>query len=87
MHIQHSPPERKTRSQVRTQFSITPNPRAPLDGTPEVPQLGAHLDRETIMEGTAPSSKEGRGPRRSNSFSGVVGSFQSILRTNFKGSG
>ncbi|MBW0564167.1 hypothetical protein O181_103882 [Austropuccinia psidii MF-1] len=78
MHIQHSPPEIQIRSQIRTQFGITPNPRASLVGTPAVPQLGAHLDRETIMERPAPSSKEGRGPRRSNSFLGVVGAFPSI---------
>ncbi|MBW0545220.1 hypothetical protein O181_084935 [Austropuccinia psidii MF-1] len=39
------------------------------------------------MEGAAPSRKEGRGPRRSNYFSGVVGSFPGLLRTSFKGPG
>ncbi|MBW0522765.1 hypothetical protein O181_062480 [Austropuccinia psidii MF-1] len=34
MPIQHSPPERQTRSQARTPAVLTPNPRAPLDGTP-----------------------------------------------------
>ncbi|MBW0503644.1 hypothetical protein O181_043359 [Austropuccinia psidii MF-1] len=33
----------------------------------------------------APSRKAGRGPRRSNSISGVVGRFQGLPRTNFKG--
>ncbi|MBW0527144.1 hypothetical protein O181_066859 [Austropuccinia psidii MF-1] len=32
----------------------------------------------------APSTKEGRGPRRSSSFSGVVGSFPGFSRTTFK---
>ncbi|MBW0468609.1 hypothetical protein O181_008324 [Austropuccinia psidii MF-1] len=45
MPIQHSPPERQTRSQARAQAVLTPAPRAPLDGTPAVPQLRAHLDR------------------------------------------
>ncbi|MBW0529615.1 hypothetical protein O181_069330 [Austropuccinia psidii MF-1] len=70
MPIQHSPPTRQTRSQARTEAFLTPTPRAPLDGTPAVPQLRAQLDRGPIMEGEAPSWKEGRGPRRSSSFSG-----------------
>ncbi|MBW0556404.1 hypothetical protein O181_096119 [Austropuccinia psidii MF-1] len=37
------------------------------------------------MKGAAPSSKEGRGPRRSNYFSGEVGIFPGLSRTNFKG--
>ncbi|MBW0470950.1 hypothetical protein O181_010665 [Austropuccinia psidii MF-1] len=56
-----------------------------LDGIPAVPQLRAHLDRGQNLEGEAPSRKEGRRPRRSNFFSGVVGSFPGISRTNFKG--
>ncbi|MBW0569908.1 hypothetical protein O181_109623 [Austropuccinia psidii MF-1] len=71
MPIQHSPPARKTRSQARTQAVLTPTPRAPLDRAPAVPQLRVQLDRGPIMERAAPSRKEGRGPRRSNSFSGV----------------
>ncbi|MBW0530095.1 hypothetical protein O181_069810 [Austropuccinia psidii MF-1] len=39
------------------------------------------------MEGAAPSRKEGRGTRRSNSFSGVVGGFTGLSRTSFKGPG
>ncbi|MBW0480265.1 hypothetical protein O181_019980 [Austropuccinia psidii MF-1] len=39
------------------------------------------------MEGAAPSRKEGRGPRRSNSFSGVVGRFPRLSRTTLKGTG
>ncbi|MBW0492438.1 hypothetical protein O181_032153 [Austropuccinia psidii MF-1] len=69
MPIQHSPPARQTRSQARYQAVLTPTPRAPLNRTPAVPQLRAQLDRGPIMEGKAPSRKEGRGPRRSNSFS------------------
>ncbi|MBW0532931.1 hypothetical protein O181_072646 [Austropuccinia psidii MF-1] len=39
MPIQHSPPARQTRSQAGSQAAPTPTPRAPLDGTPAVPQL------------------------------------------------
>ncbi|MBW0504301.1 hypothetical protein O181_044016 [Austropuccinia psidii MF-1] len=39
------------------------------------------------MQGEAPSRKEGRGPRRSSSFSGVVGTFTGISRTTLKGPG
>ncbi|MBW0575872.1 hypothetical protein O181_115587 [Austropuccinia psidii MF-1] len=87
MPLQHSPPARQTRSQARTQAVLTPTPRVPLDGTPAVPQLRAQLDRGPRMEGAAPSRKEGRVPRRSNSFSGVVGSFPGISRTSLKGPG
>ncbi|MBW0513726.1 hypothetical protein O181_053441 [Austropuccinia psidii MF-1] len=58
MPVQHSPPETQTRSQARAQSFLTPTPRAPLDGTPEVPQLGAHLDRGPNLEGEALSRKE-----------------------------
>ncbi|MBW0575093.1 hypothetical protein O181_114808 [Austropuccinia psidii MF-1] len=87
MPIQHSPPATQTRSQARTQAILTPTPRAPLDGIPAVPQLRAQLDRGPILEGEAPSRKEVRGPRRSNSFSGVFGRFPGISRTTFKGPG
>ncbi|MBW0543249.1 hypothetical protein O181_082964 [Austropuccinia psidii MF-1] len=87
MLIQHSPPERQTRSQARTQAVLTPTPRAPLDGTPAVSQLRAKLDRGPTLEGEAPSRKEGRVPRRSSSFSGVVGGFPGTSRTIFKGPG
>ncbi|MBW0563013.1 hypothetical protein O181_102728 [Austropuccinia psidii MF-1] len=87
MPIQHSPPARQTRSEARTQAVLTPTPRAPLDGTPEVPQLRAQLDRGPCMEGEASSRKEGRGPRRSSLFSGVVGRFSGTSRTIFKGPG
>ncbi|MBW0569946.1 hypothetical protein O181_109661 [Austropuccinia psidii MF-1] len=36
------------------------------------------------MERAAPSRKEGRGPRTSNPFSGVVGSFPGLSRTSLK---
>ncbi|MBW0572967.1 hypothetical protein O181_112682 [Austropuccinia psidii MF-1] len=39
------------------------------------------------MEGAAPSRKQGRGPRRSNSFSVVVGYFPGLSRKTFKGPG
>ncbi|MBW0489801.1 hypothetical protein O181_029516 [Austropuccinia psidii MF-1] len=75
MLVQHSPPARQTRSQSRSQAFLTPTSRAPLYDTPAVPQLRAHLDRGPNLEGAAPSRKEGRSPRRSSSFSGVVDHF------------
>ncbi|MBW0523926.1 hypothetical protein O181_063641 [Austropuccinia psidii MF-1] len=84
MHIQHSSPARQTRSQARTQAVLTPTPRAPLDGTPAVPQLRAQSDRGPIMIGAAPSIQEGRGPRRSSSFLGVAGRFPGLSRTSLK---
>ncbi|MBW0501640.1 hypothetical protein O181_041355, partial [Austropuccinia psidii MF-1] len=57
--VQHSPPERQKRSQARAQAVLTLAPRAPLDGTPEVPQLRAHLDRGPNVEGATASRKEG----------------------------
>ncbi|MBW0549976.1 hypothetical protein O181_089691 [Austropuccinia psidii MF-1] len=79
MPLQHSPPARKTRSQARTQAVLTPTQRSPLDGTPAVSQLRAKLDRGPTLEG--------RVPRRSNSFSGVVGGFPGMSRTTFRGPG
>ncbi|MBW0551810.1 hypothetical protein O181_091525, partial [Austropuccinia psidii MF-1] len=77
----------QTRSQARTQAVLTPTPTAPLDGTPAVSQLRAKLDRGPILEGEAPSRKEGGGPRRASSFSGVVGGFPGTSRTIFRGPG
>ncbi|MBW0582129.1 hypothetical protein O181_121844, partial [Austropuccinia psidii MF-1] len=77
----------QTRSQARTQAVLTPTPRAPLYGTPAVSQLRAHLDRGSNVEGAAPSRTKGRVPRRSSSFSGVVGRFPGASRTIFKGPG
>ncbi|MBW0519641.1 hypothetical protein O181_059356 [Austropuccinia psidii MF-1] len=85
MPVQNSPPARQTRSQARNKSVLTKPPKVPLDGTSEVCQMRAHLDRGPVMEGEAPSRKEGRGPRRSSSFSGVVGRFQEVSRTTFKG--
>ncbi|MBW0544085.1 hypothetical protein O181_083800 [Austropuccinia psidii MF-1] len=87
MPIQHSPPARQTRSQARTQAVLTPSLKAPLDGTPAVSQLRAKLDRGPILEGAAPSRKEGRVPRRSSSFSGVVERLPGTSRTNLRGPG
>ncbi|MBW0463263.1 hypothetical protein O181_002978 [Austropuccinia psidii MF-1] len=87
MPLQHSNPERKTKSQERTQAVFTPTPRVPLYGTPEVPQLKAHLDRGPVIQGAEPSIQERRGPRRSSSFSEVVCAFPVISRTTFKGPG
>ncbi|MBW0469713.1 hypothetical protein O181_009428 [Austropuccinia psidii MF-1] len=80
MPIQHSPPARKTRSQARTQADLTATPRAPLGGTAAVPQLRANWTED-------PFWKEGKGPRRSSSFSGVVGGFTGTSKTIFKGPG
>ncbi|MBW0493811.1 hypothetical protein O181_033526 [Austropuccinia psidii MF-1] len=49
--------------------------------------MRAKLDRGPILEGAAPSRKEGRGPRRSSSFAGVVGGFPGTSRTFFRGQG
>ncbi|MBW0520781.1 hypothetical protein O181_060496 [Austropuccinia psidii MF-1] len=87
MPVQHSPPARHTRSQARSQAVLTPNPRAPLDGSTSVHQLRDHLDKGKNLEGEASSRKEGRGTRKSSSFSGVVGGFPGIISTNFKGPG
>ncbi|MBW0574979.1 hypothetical protein O181_114694 [Austropuccinia psidii MF-1] len=77
-------PSKQTRSQARAQAALTPTPRAPLDGTPALPQLRAQLDTGPRMEGAAPSRNEGRGPRRSISFSGVVGGFSGLPITGHK---
>ncbi|MBW0507735.1 hypothetical protein O181_047450 [Austropuccinia psidii MF-1] len=72
MPVQSPPSVRQKRSQARAQVVLTPTPRAPLDGTPVVPQLRAHLDRGQNLEGAAPSRKEGRVPRRSSYISGII---------------
>ncbi|MBW0548752.1 hypothetical protein O181_088467 [Austropuccinia psidii MF-1] len=45
------------------------------------------LNRGPNMERAAASRKEGRGPRRQNSFPGVVGSLPGISRTTLRGAG
>ncbi|MBW0465293.1 hypothetical protein O181_005008 [Austropuccinia psidii MF-1] len=51
MPIPHSPPSRQTKYQARAQAVLTPTPRAPLESTPEVPQLRAQFGRSrTIQE-------------------------------------
>ncbi|MBW0576218.1 hypothetical protein O181_115933 [Austropuccinia psidii MF-1] len=57
MPVEHSPPARQTRSQARAQADLAITPRVPLDGTPEVPQLRAHLDRGPQMEGRKRAKK------------------------------
>ncbi|MBW0571891.1 hypothetical protein O181_111606 [Austropuccinia psidii MF-1] len=84
MPVKHSPPARQTRSQARAQAALTPTPGALLGGTPAVPQLRAQLDSGPHMEGAAPSRKEGRGPRRSISLSGVFGGFPGFSRPSLK---
>ncbi|MBW0580864.1 hypothetical protein O181_120579 [Austropuccinia psidii MF-1] len=76
MPIQHSSPARQTNLSPELKlFSLA------------VSQLRAKLDRGPTLEGAAPSRKEGRVPRRSSSFSGVVGRFPGTSRTIFKGPG
>ncbi|MBW0583756.1 hypothetical protein O181_123471 [Austropuccinia psidii MF-1] len=87
MPFQHSPPARQTRSQARAHAFFTPTPRGLHCSTPSIPQMRAQLDRGPLMEGAEPFRKEGRGQRRSSSFSGVVGGFQGISRTTSKGPG
>ncbi|MBW0533242.1 hypothetical protein O181_072957 [Austropuccinia psidii MF-1] len=79
MPVQHSPPTVQTRSHYRVQEALTSTPRVPLDGTPAVPQLRAHLERGLNMEGVAPSRKEGRGPRTQSSQHGSHQSKPSLL--------
>ncbi|MBW0481930.1 hypothetical protein O181_021645 [Austropuccinia psidii MF-1] len=81
MPVQQSNSTRQTRSQD----ALNPASRAPLEGTPEVPKLRAQLDGGHNLEVEAPFRKEGRGPRKSSSFSGVVGGFPGLSRTTFKG--
>ncbi|MBW0492747.1 hypothetical protein O181_032462 [Austropuccinia psidii MF-1] len=57
MPIQNSPPARQTRSQSRAPAVLTPTPRAPLDGTREVPQLRAKFHRGPILEGRKRAKK------------------------------
>ncbi|MBW0526970.1 hypothetical protein O181_066685 [Austropuccinia psidii MF-1] len=67
-------------------YSLDPS-KVPLASTPEVPQLWAQVDRGPHLEGAEPSIQEGRGPRRSRSFSGVFGGFSGLSKTTFKGPG
>ncbi|MBW0513484.1 hypothetical protein O181_053199 [Austropuccinia psidii MF-1] len=48
MPVQHSPPAKQTRSQDRAQAFLTP--RAPLDDTPEVPQLRTTSGRSNTIQ-------------------------------------
>ncbi|MBW0527796.1 hypothetical protein O181_067511 [Austropuccinia psidii MF-1] len=58
MPFHHSHLERQTGSQARTQSVPTPMARAPLDGTPAVPQLRANFDRGLLMEERTRAKKE-----------------------------
>ncbi|MBW0471047.1 hypothetical protein O181_010762 [Austropuccinia psidii MF-1] len=77
MPVQHSSPAKNTRSQ-RNQAVLTPTERAPLDCTTSVHQLSENLDRRPQMKGAAPSRRGGAKSRRSRSFSGLLGAYQSI---------
>ncbi|MBW0583669.1 hypothetical protein O181_123384 [Austropuccinia psidii MF-1] len=50
MPIQHSPPERQTRSEARTQAVLTPTPIAPLDGTPAGSSEDGEEEEEDSVE-------------------------------------
>ncbi|MBW0532131.1 hypothetical protein O181_071846 [Austropuccinia psidii MF-1] len=80
MPIQHQPPTGQTVSQARAQAFLTQTPTVPLDGTPAAPQLRAPFGRSSTIQET-------RGPRRSSSFSGVVGCFPGLSRTTLEGPG
>ncbi|MBW0485818.1 hypothetical protein O181_025533 [Austropuccinia psidii MF-1] len=75
--IHNSPPAKNTISQ-RHQAVLTPTTRAPLDCTPSVHQVSSNLDKGPPMEGAAPSKRGGVKSRRSRSFSGLLGGYQSI---------
>ncbi|MBW0540679.1 hypothetical protein O181_080394 [Austropuccinia psidii MF-1] len=77
MPVQHSPPDKNTRSQ-RNPAVLTPTPRVPLGHTPSVHQLSANLDRGPPMEVEAPSRRWGMKSRRSRSFSGLLGGYPGI---------
>ncbi|MBW0538480.1 hypothetical protein O181_078195 [Austropuccinia psidii MF-1] len=77
MPVQHISPSKNTISQ-RHQAVLTPKERAPLDCTPSVHQLTSNLDKGPQMEGAAPSRKGGWKPRRSTSFSGLLGGYPGI---------
>ncbi|MBW0554907.1 hypothetical protein O181_094622 [Austropuccinia psidii MF-1] len=88
MPILHSPPARQTRSLARAKSFITPTPRAPSScGHHRSSSTGGPIRQRTPLEEAAPSRKEGKGPRRSNSFSGVVGGFPGLSNITFKGPG
>ncbi|MBW0513490.1 hypothetical protein O181_053205 [Austropuccinia psidii MF-1] len=78
---------KQTRSQTKALAVLNLTLISHLDGTPAVPQLRADLDRGPHLEWEEPSRNKVRGPRRSSSFSRVVGSFPGISRTTFKGPG
>ncbi|MBW0512613.1 hypothetical protein O181_052328 [Austropuccinia psidii MF-1] len=59
MNIQHSPPERQTRSQARTQAVLTPTPRAPLDGNPAGPGEDGEEEEENSVEEEESDGTEG----------------------------
>ncbi|MBW0534955.1 hypothetical protein O181_074670, partial [Austropuccinia psidii MF-1] len=57
--LQHSPPERQTRSQARTKAVLTPTPRAPLDGTPAGPGEDGEEEEEISVEEEESDGTEG----------------------------
>ncbi|MBW0574869.1 hypothetical protein O181_114584 [Austropuccinia psidii MF-1] len=71
MPVQNSPPAKNTRSQ-RNPAVLTFTARVPLDLTPTVHQLSGNLDRGP------PTRRGGMKPRRSRSFSGLLGGYPGI---------
>ncbi|MBW0510649.1 hypothetical protein O181_050364 [Austropuccinia psidii MF-1] len=63
MPVQHSPPERKTRSQARAQAVLTPTPSAPLEGTPATTFKGpvdeSEEEEENLVEEEESDGTEG----------------------------
>ncbi|MBW0477900.1 hypothetical protein O181_017615 [Austropuccinia psidii MF-1] len=76
MPVQHSPPARQTRYQARAQAVLTPTPRAPLDGTPAVPQLRAQFGRSRNMQEGRKRAKKIRFPLRINGEEGEENSVE-----------
>ncbi|MBW0565291.1 hypothetical protein O181_105006 [Austropuccinia psidii MF-1] len=64
---------KQRRYQARGQAVLTQNLRAPLDGTPAVPQLRAQLDRGPHLEGAAPSRKGGENSVEEEESGGTKG--------------
>ncbi|MBW0567799.1 hypothetical protein O181_107514 [Austropuccinia psidii MF-1] len=79
MPIQNSPPARQNRSQARGQAALTPTPRAPLDGTPAVPQLRANLDRGPNVEGEADPGRKEEGQEDKVIFQSFQGPLSKVL--------
>ncbi|MBW0547381.1 hypothetical protein O181_087096 [Austropuccinia psidii MF-1] len=74
MPVQHSPPDKSTRSHSNP-YVLTPTETVPLDCTPSVHQLSENLDRGPPMDGEVPSRRGGMKSTRSRSLSGLLGGY------------